>query len=138
MPTPFLLLAAVVAGWMIQLWMSYRQSMAFNDDVRRLRHAGTVSVGVGGRRYRGGRAFVALAFDERGVVQDAIELSGFSTFARARSFPAVLGLKVNQLRGDREVAGASKPQREAARQAAELLRASATAPTTREDHPVPQ
>ncbi len=135
MSTPFLLLAAVVAGWMIQLWMSYRQSMSFNDDVRRLRRSGTVSVGAGGRRYRGGRAFVALAFDERGVVQDAIELSGFSTFARARSFPAVLGLKASQLRGDREVARASKPQREAARQAAELLRQGSSSP---QDQPVPQ
>lgn len=126
MSTPFLLLAAVVLGWFVQLFLSYRQSMAFNDDVRRLRHAGTVSVGAGGRRYRGGRAFVGLAFDERGVVQRAIELSGFSTFARAKPLPAAIGLKASQLRGEREVPGLTRQQREAARQAAQLLRALPT------------
>ena len=122
MTTPMLLLAAVVAGWLVQLWLTYRQSMAFTDDVRRLRGAGTVSVGSGGRRYRGGRAFAALAFDERGVVTDAIQLMGFTTFARSRRFTEVLGLKASQLRGDREVPGLSTKQREAVRQAAELLK----------------
>src|SRR5688572_16483281 len=117
MPTPLLLLAAVVAGWLVQLWLTYCQSMSFNDDVRRLRHSGTVSVGSGGRRYRGGRAFVALAFDERGVVADAIQLQGFTTFARSRRFTEVLGLKAGQLRGDRDVPGLSTKQREAVRQA---------------------
>lgn len=125
MSTPFLLIAAVVLGWLVQLYLSYQQSMSFNADVRRLRHSGTVSVGAGGRRYRGGRAFVALAFDERGVVCDAIQLSGFSTFARSRPFPTVRGLSAAAVRGDREVPGASKAQREAARQAAELLRPGA-------------
>jgi DNA-binding transcriptional regulator of glucitol operon len=126
MSTPFLLLAAVVLGWFVQLFLSYRQSMAFNDDVRRLRHAGTVSVGAGGRRYRGGRAFVGLAFDERGVVQRAIGLSGFSTFARAKPLPGAIGLKASQLRGEREVPGLTRQQRDAARQAAELLTALPT------------
>lgn len=133
MSTPMILLAAVVAGWLLQLWLTYRQSMTFNDDVRRLRHSGTVSVGAGGRRYRGGRAFVALAFDERGVVADAIQLKGFTTFARSRRFTEVLGLKASQLRGDRDVPGLSAKQREAARQAAELLRQR---PRT-QDQPVP-
>jgi DNA-binding transcriptional regulator of glucitol operon len=136
MPTPLLLLAAVVAGWLVQLWLTYRQSMSFNDDVRRLRHSGTVSVGSGGRRYRGGRAFVALAFDERGVVADAIQLQGFTTFARSRRFTEVLGLKAGQLRGDRDVPGLSTKQREAVRQAAELFRHPTA--TTKRDQPVPQ
>lgn len=135
MPTPLLLLAAVVAGWLVQLWLTYRQSMTFNDDVRRLRGSGRVSVGAGGRRYRGGRAFVALAFDERGVVTDAIQLKGFTTFARSRRFTEVVGLRANQLRGDREIPGLSTKQREAARQAAELLRQPSTTP---QDQPVPQ
>jgi DNA-binding transcriptional regulator of glucitol operon len=138
MPTPLLLLAAVVAGWLVQLWLTYRQSMSFNDDVRRLRPSGTVSVGSGGRRYRGGRAFVALAFDERGVVVDAIQLQGFTTFARSQRFTEVLGLKASQLRGDRDVPGLSTKQRDAARQAAELLRRPATTTTTTtQDQPVP-
>jgi DNA-binding transcriptional regulator of glucitol operon len=139
MSTPLLLLGAVVAGWLVQLWLTYRQSMSFNDDVRRLRPSGTVSVGSGGRRYRGGRAFVALAFDERGVVADAIQLKGFTTFARSRRFTEVLGLKASQLRGQRDVPGLSPKQREAVRQAAELFRqrpGSTTTTTTTRDQPV--
>ena len=45
--TALVLLGAVVAGWTVQLYFTYRQSMAFNADVRALRSEGTVSVGAG-------------------------------------------------------------------------------------------
>jgi glucitol operon activator protein len=122
------LLAAVVAGWMVQLYLSYQQSMAFNRDVTALRKHGTVSVGVAGRRYRGGRAFVAIAVDEHGKVADAISLSGFTTFARSRPIPALRGVKVNQVKGDREITGLTRQQRDAARQAATLLKNQTAAP----------
>lgn len=118
------LLVAVVVGWLIQSFMAFRQSMAFNDAVRRLRRSGGTAVGCGGRRYRGGRAFVAIAVDESGVVRDALTLRGFTTFARANEAPALVGLRVNRLAGDREVPGLSRQEREAARAAAELFRAS--------------
>jgi DNA-binding transcriptional regulator of glucitol operon len=117
-----LILAAVVAGWILQLILTYRQSVAFNADARALRRAGTVSIGVGGNRYRGGRAYVALAFDEGGVVRDAIVLSGWTTFARAKALPQVVGVKAGRLEGDRELDGVSAAQRKAARQAATLWR----------------
>ncbi len=118
----FWLLGAVVAGWIIQSFLTFKQSMAFNDEVRRLRTAGTVSVGVGGKRYRGGRAFVAIAVDDRGIVSDAITLRGFTTFARACPLPALAGTRVNKLAGDREIPHLSKAQRAAAGQAATLYR----------------
>jgi DNA-binding transcriptional regulator of glucitol operon len=123
MSPAFVLLAAVVAGWIPQLYLTYRQSMAFNDAVRRLRTSGTISVGAAGKRYRGGRAFVAIAVDEHSVVRDAITLSGFTTFARAKPLPALFGLRLNVLCGEREIPHTSRQQREAARQAAELYRA---------------
>lgn len=133
MPTPLLLLAAVVAGWLVQLYLSYQQSMSFMDAVKKLRRSGTVSIGSGGTRYRGGRAFVALAFDDRGVVRDALSLQGFSTFARGKPFPVVRGLKANQLAADREVPGATKQQRAAAREAAVLWKhKQASAATTQQ------
>ena len=52
----FWVIAAVVAGWMVQLYLTYQQSAAFNRAVTALRKQGTVSVGAGGRRYRGGRS----------------------------------------------------------------------------------
>lgn len=122
----FIIIGALVAGWLVQIFFTYRQSMAFNDDVRRLRGSGTVSVGVGGNRYKGRRSFVALAVDDAGVVRDAITLGGLTTFARAKPLPGVLGVKVSVLRGDRDVPHVSPSQRLAARQAAELYGAART------------
>lgn len=116
------LLVAVVAGWVVQLYVTYQQSMAYNAQVRALRAHGTVSVGAGGKRYRGGRAFVAIAVDEAGIVRDSLCLSGFTTFARGRAVPQLLGLRLNLLRGERQIDGLSRAQREAARQAAELFK----------------
>jgi glucitol operon activator protein len=123
MPGPWLLiLSTVVVGWIFQLYLSYRQGSSFTADARALRSAGTVSIGVGGNRYRGGRAFVAIAVDEAGIVRDAISLSGWTTFARGKALPQLRGLRLNVLRGERVIDGLSKPQRIAARQAAGFVR----------------
>ena len=127
--TPLLLLAAVVGGTIVQQILAYRQSMDFNRATRVLRQDGAVSVGRGGRRYRGGRAFVAIAVDEHGKVADAISLSGWTTFARGRPVPALRGAKVNQLKGDREIPGLTPQQRDAAREAATHLKNRSVAPT---------
>jgi glucitol operon activator protein len=119
-----LLIAAVAAGWVVQLVLSYRQSMAFNTAVRGMRSKGVVSVGVAGRRYRGGRQYVALAVDPAtATVRDALTLRGFTTFARGKALPDLVGLRVNVVRGDREIPHLSRQQRAAARQAAELWKA---------------
>jgi glucitol operon activator protein len=121
MHSALVILAAVVAGWAVQLYLSYQQSMAFNRQVLRLRRSGTVSVGAGGKRYRGGRAFVAIAVDDHGIVRDALSLSGFTTFARPRPVPTLFDLKLNAVRGERDLPQLSRQQREAARQAALLF-----------------
>jgi DNA-binding transcriptional regulator of glucitol operon len=118
----FWILLAVVAGWLVQSYLAYQQSMAFNRRVRALRASGTVAVGVAGKRYRGGRAFVALAVDEHRIVRDAISLRGFTTFARAKPVPALFDVKVSHILGDRDFPKLSRQQREAARQAVSLLR----------------
>jgi glucitol operon activator protein len=126
MPGPWLLiLSTVVVGWVFQLYLSYRQGMAFTTDARALRSAGTVSIGVGGNRYRGGRAFVAIAVDDAGIVRDAISLSGWTTFARAKSLHQLVGLRLNVLKGERDIDGLSSPKRKAARQAAGFVRRAA-------------
>lgn len=135
MPTTWILvLAAVVAGWVVQLVLAYRQSAAFNHAVRDLRPHGTVSVGAAGRRYRGGRAFVALAVDDHAIVRDALVLRGFTTFARPRPAPALLGVKVNQVAGDREIPTLARQVREAAREAAEHYRRGTRTPDRAEVH----
>ena len=122
----FIIIAALVAGWLVQIFFTYRQSMAFNDEVRKIRKAGTVSVGVGGNRYKGRRSFVAIAIDEAGVVRDAITLGGLTTFARAKPLPGLFDVKVSVLKGTRDLPHVSPSQRLAARQAAELYGAART------------
>lgn len=118
----FVIIAAVVAGWMVQMYLTYQQSMAFNRQITALRSRGTVSVGVGGKRYRGGRAYVALAFDEHGIVRDALTLSGFTTFARGRTLDALVNVKPSRIRSQDPLPGVSPQQHEAARQALELAK----------------
>ncbi len=126
----FVIVIAVVAGWLVQMWLTYRQAMAFNRATKPLRHVGTLSVGADGKRYRGGRAYVAIAIDEDGVVRSALTLSGWTTFARARPLPAVIGRRVNVLKGDRKIEGLTRQQRGAVRQAAEIFTSKASVATT--------
>ncbi|GAA5135190.1 hypothetical protein GCM10023339_72800 [Alloalcanivorax gelatiniphagus] len=126
MSAGFIIIVALVAGWLVQIFFTYRQSMAFNDEVRKLRRTGTVSVGVGGNRYKGRRSFVAIAVDDAGVVRDAISLGGLTTFARAKPLPGLFDLKVSVLAGTRDIPHVSPSQRLAARQAAELYGAALT------------
>jgi DNA-binding transcriptional regulator of glucitol operon len=119
---PILLLVALVAGWMVQMYVTYQQSTAFNRQVRALRGSGTVSVGVGGKRYRGGRAFVALAFDDQGVVRDAVVLSGWTTFSRGRRLEALVGVKTRRIRAGAVLPGLTRQQQEAAVHAVDLAR----------------
>jgi glucitol operon activator protein len=122
-----ILLGAVAVAWPFQLYMTYRQAMRFNRQVVQLRAAGKVSVGVAGNRYRGGRAFVAVAVDDRGVVRDALALQGWTTLAQGKAVPALHGRRVGQLLGDREIPGLTRPQRKAARNAAEFIRGAVLA-----------
>ena len=117
-----IVIAAVVGGWMVQMYLTYQQSMAFNRKVLALRRSGTVSVGAGGKRYRGGRAFVALAVDDAGVVRDALVLSGWTTFNRGRRLDALVGIKARRIRAGKVLPGLTRQQQEAAAQAVDLAR----------------
>jgi DNA-binding transcriptional regulator of glucitol operon len=122
MPTIWIaILGAVVAGWFVQLFLTLKQAEAFNKQVVALRRHGTATVGVSGKRYRGGRAYVALAVDDNRIVRDAISLSGWTTFARGKAIPALVGVKASVLKGDQEIPGVTKQQRGAAREALVLL-----------------
>ena len=120
-----MLLGAVVGGWIVQLVLTFRQSTDFNKLVVGLRRSGTVAVGVAGSRYRGGRAYVAMAVDSAGVVRDAITLQGWTTFARGRPLQALVGVQAATVAGTREITGLTRQQREASRQAVESFGNSA-------------
>lgn len=123
--TALLLIAAVVAGWMVQMYLTYQQSMAFNRQVTALRRQGTVSVGVAGTRYRGGRAYVAIAIDDRDVVRDALTLTGWTTLSRGRPLAGLVGRRTGRVLAAEPLDGVSTQQHEAARQAVDLAKARA-------------
>jgi glucitol operon activator protein len=125
--TPFLLIVAVVAGSLVQTYFTYRQSMAFNKQVMTLRNQGTVSVGVAGKRYRGGRAYVAMAIDEHGIVRDALTLTGWTTFSRGKRLDGLVGLRTNRIVDTLPLPGLKKQQQEAARQAVDFARSRVAA-----------
>lgn len=124
METALTLLVAVVGGWLVQLYLTWRQGTEFTQRVGELRKHGTVVVGVAGNRYRGGRSYVALAVDSAGVVRDAITLQGWTTFARGRPLSAVVNVRASTVAGSRAITGLSPQQREAARKAVDALRSS--------------
>lgn len=126
--TATLLLAAVVAGWVVQTLFTYRQSMAFRRRANELRGLGTVTIGAGGRRYRGGQAFVALALDDECRVSAALVLRGWTTFARPRPLPAAVGQRAKKLAGPAEISGLVPAERAATREAARLLLGVVTGP----------
>jgi len=91
------ILLLVAAMWVFQLYFAVKQSQRFSNDLREIRTAGTLTtVGMGGKRYRGGRAFVALAAKD-GVVTGAKVLSGFTVFAKSMPLEIVIGKKLTNL-----------------------------------------
>lgn len=117
-----LLLGAVVAGSVVQTFMTSRQQVAFAADLDQLKTQGRVAVGRGGRRYLGGKVYVALAADPAGVVTGALVLRGFTTFARARDLTVLTGLRVSRLATDVDVPGIAPAERQAVVEAATALK----------------
>jgi DNA-binding transcriptional regulator of glucitol operon len=118
--TFLLVIVALVGGWMVQMYLTLQQSMAFNRQVLALRREGTVSVGAGGRRYRGGRAYVAVVLDQQGVIRHAISLSGLTTFSRGKPLDALVGVKAARIHAHKVLPGLTAQQTEAAAQAVDL------------------
>jgi DNA-binding transcriptional regulator of glucitol operon len=114
-----LLLVAVM--WVFQLYLAVKQSQKFSNDLREIRTAGTLTtVGMGGKRYRGGRAFVALAAKD-GVVTGAKVLSGLTVYAKSRPFDLAIGKQLTDLVEGKGVEGEKMKIVEATKHAAKTL-----------------
>lgn len=116
------LLAAVVGGSVLQTLAMVRQQKAFAAELARLKTSGRVAVGRAGKRYLGGKVYVAIAADPAGVVTGALVLRGFTTFARARDLPVLIGYRVSRLSTDVDVPGVAPMERQAVVEAAEALK----------------
>lgn len=117
------LLLVIAAMWASQLALAYMQAKRFQADLSGLRKQGTVAVGMGGRRYRGGRAFVALTVDENEIVQDGLVLKGFTVFAKSRQLTNYIGFSLDDiLSGNREGVDDPNKVREAAIMSAQHIK----------------
>lgn len=115
------ILLLVAAMWVFQLYFAVKQSQRFSNDIREIRTAGTLTtVGMGGKRYRGGRAFVALAAKD-GVVTGAKVLSGFTVYAKSVPLDVVVGKKLTDLVEGIGVEGQKPKVVEATKHAAKTL-----------------
>jgi DNA-binding transcriptional regulator of glucitol operon len=106
---------------MLQFWLTLRQSRAYLRAMAELRRSGTVSTAKSGKRYRGGVTYLSLATDGNRVT-GAVSLKGFTTFARPAPVPALAGMRLGAVAGDRAIPGLTDSERAAARDAVRLLR----------------
>ena len=113
----FLVIAAM---WVLQLYYAAKQSMRFSKSLREVRALGLTSVGIGGFRYRGGRAFVALS-EKNGVVVGAKVLVGLTVFASPVDCPQLVGKPLTALANGEQMDTLRKKEQEAAKMAAEVL-----------------
>lgn len=108
--------------WLFQLWFAYKQAKIFQEDIRGLRKQGTMAIGMGGRRYRGGRAFVALTCDDSGIVKAGMVLKGFTIFAKSKPLDKYTGFSIEEIAsGNRIVEGEKKKVQEAAQSSAQHI-----------------
>lgn len=114
-------------AWAVQLFLAWRQAQRFQKELASLRKSiegGTVAIGVGGRRYRGGRAYVALLSNADGVIEDGLLLSGFTVMAKGKPFTDYKGFHIKDVMSGNCVATNRKAKiTDAARMAAEHIQA---------------
>jgi len=109
-------------AWAIQLFFAWRQAQQFQKQMAVLRKEGIVAIGLGGKRYRGGRAYVALVANEGGVVQDGLLLSGMTVIAKGKPFADYKGFHIDEISSGNRTAANRKPKvTDAAKMAAEHI-----------------
>ena len=115
------ILVLVAVMWVFQLYFAVKQSQRFSNDLREIRTPGTTTtVGMGGYRYRGGRAFVAMA-QKDGVVSGARILAGLTVFANSKAFDGIIGHKLVDLADGKGVENEKFKIVEATKHAAKTL-----------------
>ena len=116
------LFTALGIAWAIQLFFAWRQAQRFQKQLSTLRKEGVVAIGVGGRRYRGGRAYVALVANESGVISNGLLLSGMTVMAKGKPFTDYKGFHIKEIISGNRVAANRKPKViEAAKMSAEHI-----------------
>jgi DNA-binding transcriptional regulator of glucitol operon len=114
MRVPDLLVVAglVVAAWIVQIVLSYRQAIEFAHRIAEMRRLGKVAVGLGRGRLRSRvYAVVAVGADER--VMGAEVLRGWSTLSKSKPIAGLPGLPYERLCATAAVADLDKALQDA-------------------------
>ncbi len=121
MPELWILGGLIIAAWISQLVLSYRQAIAFSHRVADMRRKGTVAVGLGRGRLRSRvYAIISVSRDDRVVAAEA--LRGLTTLSASKPLPGLPGLPFERLCDTPAVADFDKPLREALCQAVSTIR----------------
>jgi DNA-binding transcriptional regulator of glucitol operon len=97
-------------AWAVQLFFAWRQAQRFQKQLSTLRNEGIVAIGLGGHRYRGGRAYVALVADENGIIKDGLLLTGMTVIAKGKPFADYKGFHIKEIISGDRVAANRKPK----------------------------
>lgn len=118
-----ILIGAIVALWIAQLVLGYRQAIKLSRRIADLRRRGTVAVGMGRGRFRS-RTYAIVAIDRADRIIEAEALRGWTTVASPKPIPGLTGLSLHAPDHDRLVAEQDPALRTALGQALSVLRES--------------
>lgn len=95
--TTLVILIFIGAGWMLQLYLSYKQMRRFYARLSVLRKQGVTAIGMGGTRYKG-RAYAVVVVnpDARQIVR-VEKLTGMTIFASLTPVPELSGQSFDAL-----------------------------------------
>lgn len=113
----------LVALWLIQFGLAYRQMRHFYQRMITLRRSGLTAVGLSGNRYKG-RAYAVLTIDEDDRIIHAEQFSGWTVFAQLRPIPQLIGMSLQELLNNEAGLPVSKKLRPAFANAARDLQAA--------------
>ncbi|MCL4299387.1 MAG: transcriptional regulator [Anaerolineae bacterium] len=113
----------LVALWLIQFGLAYRQMRHFYQRMITLRRSGLTAVGLSGNRYKG-RAYAVLTIDEDDRIIHAEQFSGWTVFAQLKPIPQLIGMSLQELLNNEAGLPVSKKLRPAFANAARDLQAA--------------
>jgi DNA-binding transcriptional regulator of glucitol operon len=120
-PEAAVLIGAIVALWVVQIALGYRQAVHVSRRIAELRRRGTVAVGMGRGRLRR-RTYAIVAVDPLDRIIQADVLSGWTTVAAVKPLPELTGLSIASADRDPIVVAKDRALQTALRQAFEALR----------------
>lgn len=94
------LILLLVGMWLLQFWLTYRQTRDYNRVLAEMRghQSGHLGVGIARSRFNLGRGTVViLVVDLSGNILDLREMTGFTVFTRFKERKELIGKHVSQL-----------------------------------------